>query len=153
MGTNPTEVASAGESLIAANDNDLAPSLAADGGSGGQSWVFRGVNTAPDTVFNEGFTPKGTSMDLMAHAIDSDFPPSGYVATSTDFDVASDYGRNVYVISRPANGIDVNATLGNASPNPGDSEIAIPGPIDPSQIRAVTIPSQGVSILNPNYLP
>ena len=92
-------------------------------------------------------------MDLLSHAEDSDDPLSGFVATSPDYNVACGFGNNVYVINPPPNAIDVNATLGSLSPNPWENEIAIPGPVSGSQIRALTLPGQGISILNPGYIP
>jgi hypothetical protein len=89
-------------------------------------------------------------MDLLKHALDNRNPPSGYVATSKLESVAQGFGDNVYVV-RPRNGIDVNQTLGRSSPHAGEMEVAIPGPVSPSDIRAVT---QGnVSTLNPNFQP
>ena len=75
------------------------------------------------------------------------------MSTSTSADVASAFGSNIYVIRPPANAIDLNAALGSANPFPDELEVAIIGVVDPSQIRGVTIPSQGLSILNPNYDP
>jgi RHS repeat-associated protein len=116
------------------------------------SFVFRGVETSPDVVFNQGFAPQGTSMNLLAHALDSSNPPSGYISTSISAQIASSFGSNVYVIQTPTNAINVNAALGSASPFPDELEMAVPEPIAGSQIRAVTIFSQGISILNPGYL-
>ncbi len=115
-------------------------------------FTFRGDARSPDVIFNEGFSPNGTSTDLLSHALDSSNPPSAFVATSKSFDVASGFGDNVYVV-RPVNGIDVNSALGPLSPFPEEQEIAIPGGIAPSDIRGVTSPDWGVSILNPNYQP
>ncbi|WP_434362361.1 enterotoxin A family protein [Parasalinivibrio latis] len=114
-----------------------------------------------DVVFNQksgstprrssnGFEARGDSTDLLAHALDNTSPPNNYVSTSKSADVASSFNENVYVV-RPQNGVDVNATLGSQSPFPDELEIAIPGGVEPSDIRAVT---QGnVSILNPEYKP
>jgi RHS repeat-associated protein len=117
------------------------------------SFVFRGVNTSPNTVFNQGFTPKGDSMDLLAHALDSDEPASGYISTSTSSNVASNFGPNVYAIRTPSNAVDVNATLGSASPYPDELEMAVPGSISGNQIRGVTMSGMNYSILNPGYGP
>jgi hypothetical protein len=116
------------------------------------AFTFRGTNVGPDTVFNEGFTPRGNSTDLFAHALDNTSPPSNFVSTSLSPEVAADFGSNVYVI-RPTGGINVNQALGPLSPYPGELEIAIPGGVSPTNIRGVTMPSQGVSILNPNWVP
>jgi hypothetical protein len=86
----------------------------------------------------------------MAHALDNSAPPSAFIPTSKSFSVASDFSSNVYVI-RPKGGIDINAVLGPKSPFPDELEVAIPFRIAPRDIRAVTLPEKGVSILNPNW--
>lgn len=116
----------------------------------GQNFTYRGDSRSPSEIFEYGFKPRGTSTDLQAHALRNTDPPSIYVPTSKSANVASEFADNVYVV-RPQNGIDVNATLGSRSPFPDELEIAIPGGVSPSDIRAVT---QGnVSILNPGYKP
>jgi hypothetical protein len=116
------------------------------------TFTFRGDSESPAVVFNQGFTAKGTSTDLLAHALDSSNPPSAFISTSTSPDVAAGFANNVYVV-RPVNGINVNQALGPLSPFPGESEVAVPGAINACDIRAVTIQNQGVSILNPNWKP
>lgn len=116
------------------------------------TFVFRGDDMPHSVAFGQGFTARGTSTDLLAHALDNTSPPSAFVPTSASPTVAEGFGQNVYVI-RPVNGIDVNQALGASSPFPGELEIAIPRGIAPGDIRAVTIPSRGVSILNPNWQP
>jgi hypothetical protein len=64
----------------------------------------------------------------------------------------------MYVIARPANGIDVNATLGRNSVYYNEFEIAIPERVLPSDIRAVTPVNAdgsfvGYSTLNPGFKP
>ncbi|WP_395371295.1 hypothetical protein [Komagataeibacter diospyri] len=39
------------------------------------------------------------------------------------------------------------------NPFPGEEEVAVPGKISGSQIRAITIISKNISILNPGYVP
>jgi hypothetical protein len=102
-------------------------------------FTFRGSNTPPDVVFQRGFLPRGESTDILAHAKNNVVPPSAFISTSSSADSASAFGSNVYAI-RPVNGIDVNATLGDMSPYPTEREVAVPGPIDPSDIRGVTFP-------------
>src|ERR1700730_2688574 len=45
-------------------------------------FVFRRVETSPEAIFSDGFSPKDDGKDLLAHALDSGTPPSGYVSTS-----------------------------------------------------------------------
>ena len=125
--------------------------LAAEGGVN-PAFTFRGDPAPPNTVFNQGFSAKGTSTDLLSHALDSSRPPSAFISTSTSADVAAGFNNNVYVV-RPVNGINVNQALGPLSPFPAESEIAVPWRINPSDVRGVTLPQQGVSILNPNWKP
>jgi hypothetical protein len=115
-------------------------------------FTFRGDSRLEAEIFRDGFAPRGSSTDLLAHALDNTRPPSAFVPTSRSFDVASGFADSVYVL-RPVNGIDVNRTLGSASPFPLEQEIAIFGKVPPSNIRAVTKPAQGISILNPGYEP
>ena len=116
------------------------------------SFTFRGDSRPPEVIFNEGFAPRGTSTDLYAHALDNTNPPSFYVSTSRSPDVAAQFNDNVYVV-RPTSGIDVNATLGPSSPFPNELEIALPGHVPTSDIRGLTLPNEGRSIINPNYVP
>ncbi|MAJ07410.1 MAG: hypothetical protein CMK04_00990, partial [Ponticaulis sp.] len=123
------------------------------GGAGdGVRFTFRGDSRGPDVIFNEGFAPRGGSTDLLAHALDNTLPPSAFVSTSKSANVAAGFADNVYVV-RSTNGIDVNRVLGPASPFSHELEIAIPGRVLNSDVRAVTLPDRGVSILNPNYKP
>jgi uncharacterized Zn-binding protein involved in type VI secretion len=115
-------------------------------------FTYRGDDRSPDVIFNEGFAPRGSSKDLMAHALNNTDPPSAYVSTSKSPEVAGGFSDNVYVV-RSNNGVDVNETLGSSSPFPNEQEVAIPGGVPASNVRAVTYPNEGVSILNPNYKP
>jgi RHS repeat-associated protein len=117
-----------------------------------RNFVFRGDPAPMDVVFDVGIQAKGASTDLLAHALDSDNPASGFVATSKSPAEAAVFSDQIYVI-RPVDGIDVNETLGQFSPFSREQEIAIPGPVSPVDVRAVTLPNEGVSLLNPNYRP
>ncbi len=117
-----------------------------------RQFTFRGDTRSPDLIFNEGFTAKGTSTDLFRHALDNTNPPSAFISTSRSSSVAGDFADQIFVV-RPRNGIDVNRALGNRSPFPNELEIAIPRLINPNDVRAVTLPGQGRSILNPNFRP
>ncbi|MDW6092418.1 hemagglutinin repeat-containing protein [Vibrio rhizosphaerae] len=114
-------------------------------------YTYRGDSREPDIIFNEGFQTRGNSTDLLAHALDNTKPPSNYIPTSKSADVAADFDPDYIYVVRPVNGIDVNKTLGADSPFPTELEIAIPNGVAPKDIRAVTLPDQQVSILNPNY--
>ncbi len=112
------------------------------------SLTYRGDSTPPDIVFKQGLKARGTSTDLLAHAQDSHNPPSAYISTSRSPDVAANFNKDQVYVVRPRGGIDVNATLGPASPYPREQEVAVPWSIKPSDVRAVTFPSQGLSIIN-----
>jgi hypothetical protein len=116
------------------------------------NFVFRGDSRPPEVIFEQGMAARGDGTDLLAHALDNTSPPSSYIGTSTDYEVAAGFNDQVYVV-RPVDGIDVNATLGSMSPFPEESEIAIPWYISGSDIRAVTILPRGVSMLNPFWKP
>lgn len=133
------------------------------------TFVFRGDERAPSTIFNEGFAPIGQNMDLLRHVENPGNPPSIYVSTSRSFDVAADYGETgsgwtqVYHVQTPANAIDVNAHFGANWP---DQEVALPYGVGGSAVRGVTqLPPRSLdlnsgtyrfgegshTILNPNY--
>jgi RHS repeat-associated protein len=116
------------------------------------AFTFRGDARAPGTIFSEGFSARGSSTDLFAHALNNTRPPSAFIPTSKSSDVAAGFADNIYVV-RPRGGIDVNQVLGPRSPFPDELEIAVPWRINPSDIRGVTLPSQGMSLLNPNWVP
>ena len=125
-------------------------------------WLYRGDSRASSKIFNNGFRAKGTNQSLLEHTLGDPKGGSAYVSTSKSYEVAASHGggNRVYVV-RGKNAIDVNKTLGTdpkapisrKSPHPHEHEVAIPKAIDPSDIRAVTIPEKGVSILNPNWKP
>lgn len=117
----------------------------------GLIFTFRGDSGDISTIFAEGIEAKGTSTDLLAHALDSGAPPSAFVPTSRMFDVAEGFNSEQIFVIRPIGGIDINATLGPLSPFPGENEIAIPEWIAPQDIRGVTLPEQGYSTINWSY--
>jgi len=119
-------------------------------GNKAPNFTFRGDTRSPSTIFDKGFSARGESTDLFLHAVNNTSLPSVFIPTSRSFDVASGFADNVFVI-RPRNGIDVNSVLCPRSPFPHELEIAIPNRIAPSDIRGVTVPSEGISILNPNF--
>jgi RHS repeat-associated protein len=146
--------------LSAANDNAASEEEEEEPiGLAGSSISYRGDRSSvtPEDVFANGLSPKGDNLDLLAHATGTS--DSGYVATSSDFDVALGFaGRNGYVYSViPNGGIDVNATLGAASPYPEQMEIAIPGGVTPNNVIGAYTLSRGALtgdfVPNPNFNP
>jgi hypothetical protein len=115
-----------------------------------KAFTFHGTPVKSDVIFKEGLRPNGTNTDILAHARNSKAPPSAFVSTSKSAEVTAWNGENIYVI-RPRNGIDVNQVLGPRSPFCDELEIAILGGVRRSDIRAVTLPNEGVSILNPTW--
>jgi hypothetical protein len=112
--------------------------------------LHRQDTRAPEEVFRTGFEPKGTNLDIRAHADGA--PNSGYVATTRSAAVAKlrmmTNGGYVYLI-RGVDGVDVN----NAVPDniyAYEQEIAVPGKIDTSCIVGCTLPN-GKWVSNPNY--
>ncbi len=120
--------------------------------------TFRGDRSSvmPENVFANGIKSKGENLDLLRHASRNQID-SGYVGTSIRFNIAQGFaGRNGYIYEVvPEGGIDVNATLGSRSPFPEQAEIAIPGRIDPTNIRgAYPLTSgklTGEYIANPSF--
>jgi hypothetical protein len=127
--------------------------------------VFRGDGRPPTTIFAEGFQPKGTATDLLDYAAKNS--PSNFVGTSKfestgkQFakEAAQDEGAGyMYVVAPNADGIDVNQTLGAASPYPHENEIAFPGGLPSSEILgAQQIGTDGSTIgpfiSNPGFSP
>ena len=126
--------------------------------------LFRGQNNSvsPMRILEDGFFSKGNSDDLLLHAIDSNNPPSLFVATTPSFFIASEFAtRNitrsgsVFAIRR-SRGLDVNARLGEISPSRREREVAVPILVPASDILGFTpLRSDGsfgnASIINLNY--
>ncbi|NBH74964.1 scabin-related ADP-ribosyltransferase [Rodentibacter pneumotropicus] len=87
---------------------------------------------------------QGKSKGFKENVRDNTSPPSNFVSTSISQGVAINFAtnfgsRNGYVYAiKPNGGIDVNRTLGSASPYPSEQEIAIPYGINPKNILGVT---------------
>jgi hypothetical protein len=119
------------------------------------------IGGPPDgQVFGEGLRPTGTNLiDLLEH-VSSAPRESGYVTTSRNVpgvqEVASedDPSRELwsYEIVVPG-GIDVNATLGSASPHPDRNEVVFPGGIAGRYIRGARRLPAGEYRHNPHYRP
>lgn len=124
--------------------------------------TYRGDNRrSPDEIFRDGFKPKGDSNDLFLHALDSDNPPSNFISTTPDKNIATEFAtsygsKDGYVYyTRANNGIDINKTLGADSPFTREAEIAVPGGIKPGDVLGATpVNADGTwgnyTILNPN---
>lgn len=120
--------------------------------------VFRGDGRAPDVIFDSGFTPWGTNPSLEDH-VRSAKANGGtvYVSTSKERSVAVDFAKGregdsyVYSLQVP-NGYDVNRVLGDKSIYPNEHELAIPGRVNPANIRGAWPADGGPFIPNPNYL-
>ena len=121
-------------------------------------YVFRGDGQHPNDVFKQGFQAQGNNMDLYNHAA-TNFN-SGYVATSKTPNIARDFAYEndgfVYTIKKPSNGVDVNKSLGEISPNAHEKEIAIPNSISSENIKGARKVNEngrftGSFIPNPTY--
>ncbi|MFK3774184.1 RHS repeat-associated core domain-containing protein [Pseudomonas sp. NPDC089406] len=138
------------------------PRLPSAGETNDPKYLYRGDNRHPDTIFEEGFKPRGDSDDLELHAYDNKEPPSNFISTSLLESVASEFatdkGRQsgwLYIIRYQKNGRDVNKELGSNSAFKEEKEIAVPGGIDRSEILGAThIQKKGTpsneTKLNPN---
>ncbi|MCG8711061.1 hypothetical protein JHU04_004417 [Brenneria sp. 4F2] len=109
-----------------------------------EEYIYRGDKRHPNVILSEGFKPLGNSKDLHLHALDNTSPPSNFISTSTDLDVAAAFASRyetpgfIYSMKKPINGINVNETLGKKTPFPDELEIAVPGGILPKDILGVT---------------
>jgi RHS repeat-associated protein len=133
----------------------------------GRRILYRGDDRKPHSVFETGFTPKGSNTDLFRYVENN--VPSIFVGTSKEFPPAARYATKapgkvrkpgfVYTICDPGGGIDVNdfyAISGKVNRYERDLEIAFPGSISTRDIRGVirvnaTMEPIGSEVLNPYY--
>ena len=126
--------------------------------------LFRGQNNSvsPMRILEDGFFSKGNSDDLLLHAIDSNNPPSLFVATTPSFFIASEFATRNFTRSgsvfaiRRSRGLDVNTRLGEISPSRREREVAVPILVPASDILGfMPLRSDGsfgnASIINLNY--
>lgn len=133
----------------------LEQSLVSAAERGEESFVFRGDRSSvtPQQIFENGFVSKGDNMDLISH-VTQPLPDSGFVATSGSQEIANGFaGKNGYTFTIRDNGtgLNVNPTLGSASPFPEQMEVAFPGSIRSADIVGATSKRTGEYIPNPNY--
>ena len=109
-------------------------------------FTFRGDTRAPAQIFESGFRPRGTSIDLLDYTAHN--TPSNFVGTSMSPRIASGFaGEGGYVYTlRPGSGaINVNSALGKASLFPFQAEVVVPGGVN-------TIDIMGGRAVGPNGL-
>ncbi len=130
---NPT-----GEQPCAGHPNPVYyyPSPEPPGGYGPDN-LYRGDTRPPDDIFDAGFQPKRPGATVGLHEYCSLNTPSQFASTSTDKSASALFCQEegyLYEIDPPSGGIDVNQTLGDASPFPRECEIAFPGGVPPEAI-------------------
>ncbi|MCX0497621.1 hypothetical protein D3M71_00015 [Erwinia billingiae] len=109
-----------------------------------EGFLYRGDKRHPNEIFKVGFQPLGESKDLLLHAENNRNPPSNFISTSPDLEVAQNFAARdeksgfVYSIKPQSEGINVNKVLGKNSPFPDETEVAVPGAIAPKDILGVT---------------
>ncbi|MFV2128216.1 enterotoxin A family protein [Micromonospora sp. LOL_013] len=112
--------------------------------------TFRSDTRGPDEIFETGFEPRGSNMDLEEHVagVSGTYTPaSGYVSTTTSEAHAISRGGYVYRI-RGVDGIDVNKAIpGNRMAH--EREIAVPGRVPTECIVGCRMPD-GTFRSNPN---
>ncbi len=120
--------------------------------------LYRGERSSvdPDTVFKNGFQPKGTGTDLEQH-VTSNTTAGNFISTSSSEKIADDFaGKNGYVYEiETSSYVDVNEILGSKSPYPEQMEFAIPGGVSSEQIKGAWVMRNGVRtgefIPNPQF--
>ena len=120
--------------------------------------VYRGDRSSmtPEKVFTNGFKPKGTGNDLLAHTT-SNTTPGNFVSTSKSRDIAEEFaGKNGYVYEiETSRGINVNEVLGADSPHPEQLEISVVDGILGSEVKGAWKVKHGKItgeyIANPNF--
>jgi len=121
-------------------------------------YIFRGTETKPEIVFEQGFNRSG-NLNLQMHMEANE--SSGFISTSKSPNIARgdefvSAGDYVYVIKHQEHGLDVNAVLGKASKYPYEHEIAVPKSISHNDIKGARMIDGenefiGQFIKNPNY--
>ena len=115
--------------------------------------LFRADTRGPEDIFQNGFEPKGSNMDLLEHAT-SNPADSGYVSTTKSLRAAQEFdlGEPGYIYRLRGSGIDVNTALGPQSPYPWEEEVAIPGSVPGTAIHGAWSPA-GEWMTNPFAVP
>jgi RHS repeat-associated protein len=113
--------------------------------TGESEYLYRGDLRKPDEIFDTGFLSRGDSNDLLLHVWDNKNPPSNFISTSTDPEIAIDFGtkyrtKNGYMYTlRRVFGLDVNKELHpDDIPYDYEDEIAIPSRVKTGDIIGVT---------------
>ncbi|PWK42526.1 RHS repeat-associated core domain-containing protein [Pseudomonas sp. OV226] len=108
-------------------------------------YLYRGDLRKPDEIFDTGFLSRGDSNDLLLHVWDNKNPPSNFISTSTDPEIAIDFGteyrtKNGYMYTlKRVFGHDVNKELHpNDIPYNYEDEIAIPRKVKTEDILGAT---------------
>ncbi|MHC8354941.1 RHS repeat-associated core domain-containing protein [Pseudomonas sp. LB3P81] len=128
---------------------------------GEDDYLYRGDEREPDDVFENGFKSKGKSNDLLLHSIDSDYPPSNFISTSTSRDMGKNFATGfntkigyLYTLQKIP-GYDLIKELGTMYQFDREKEIAIPSRISNEDVLGATLIIDngrefGYSIPNPN---
>ncbi|UAK35214.1 hypothetical protein K8O92_16150 [Nocardia asteroides] len=130
--------------------------------------LYRGDNRLEDTIFEQGFEPKGDNTDLRDHQLSDDVDDSNYVATSRSAEYAAlhtggahgaEEGGAVYLITDARGGTDVevwNQQHGEGANIAFEDEIAFKPNIPPDKIEGRLLdpndPHGGI-LPNPNFTP
>ncbi|MDH6133294.1 uncharacterized protein YukE [Kitasatospora sp. MAA4] len=119
--------------------------------------LYRMANRPPEQAFKEGFAPHDTGKtDLLRYA--NGGYDSAFVGTSKVPEISAKFLRRFQYEFDAPGGIDVNATLGELSPHPGEQEVVFPGGIRPEFIKgAWEMGPDGSTRMawhpNPDYVP
>jgi hypothetical protein len=124
-------------------------------GTGEAGPLFRADDRDPSEIFANGFQPKGDDLDINAH-VNSNPEDDGFISTSKTEGAArqfayDNYMDDGYIYKVRGSRIDVNETFGDQSPFPYEEEMAVPGPIGPSDIEGAWSLSSGEWTPNPGF--
>ncbi|OEV25542.1 hypothetical protein AN220_13165, partial [Streptomyces nanshensis] len=98
----------------------------------------------PQEVFEQGLLPEGDELlHPIEHVVAGDGAASAWVGTTADPNTGPAAGSGWRVFLQAPGGVDVNATLGLASPFPDRFEVLFPGGVDRRFIRGAQLLENG----------
>ena len=120
--------------------------------------VYHYSVVSPEIIFPNGVRPRSyeNRVTVWSHMKAPGNPPSQYVSTSVNPDLAYNNRRYRYTIRSSASGIEAHATTiaqGHSYAYGHEGEVSYPGGIQPHEIREVLDRHAGTVMHNPRFVP